>query len=88
MHIFNNLYISTTYLFNFRYAVKLAIDECIEGEVSDNTELQEKMEEYERDWYIGSEKDEEWGQAILASKPNLISLSHEPLQVGIHTTLE
>ena len=62
-------------------AVKLAIDSMLLGEPSDNSELQENLEEYEQQWYIGCEKDPQWTQSVLKSVPNLFSLSISPSEV-------
>ena len=69
-------------IFPSRYGVKLAIDQTVLGEVSSLEELQEYMEEYDRDCYIGLETDAAWADAILQSKPNLFSLSYNPTQVS------
>ena len=53
------------------------------GEATSNAELQEYLEEYDKDWYIGLEKDPEWTSAILESKPNLFALGHNNTQVII-----
>ncbi|CAH1791455.1 unnamed protein product [Owenia fusiformis] len=69
----------------YRHAVKLSIDQVLLGEASDHAELQEYMDEYERDWYIGSETDPRWGEAVLKNKPQLFSLGHNPVQ-GTYTS--
>ena len=58
------------------------IDQALLGEASSNEEVQEYLEEYEADWLIGCEEGDEWAQAILAEKPNLFSLGHDPVGVS------
>ena len=65
----------------FRYAVKLAIDQMLLGEVSSHEELQEYLDEYDKDWYIGSEKEETWKHAVSAAKPQLFSLTYDSSSV-------
>ena len=57
------------------------LDQMLLGEATTSEELQEYLEEYDRDWYIGLEKDPEWTEAILESRPNLFSLGHNNTQV-------
>ncbi len=64
-------------MFCFRYAVKLMYDEASLGEVENWEELVDYLEEYERDWSIGSEKDETWEEAILSNTPHLFSLGQD-----------
>ena len=66
-----------------RYGFKLMLDQMLLGEATSNAELQEYLEEYDKDWYIGLEKDPEWTAAILESKPNLFALGHNNTQVII-----
>ena len=54
----------------------MAIDQMVLGEVESLEELQEYMEEYSNDWYMGNDTDSEWERSILAGKPNLFSMSH------------
>ncbi len=63
--------------------MKLAIEQVLMGDVTSNDELQEYLEEYDRDWYIGSEKDPEWGLSIAAGKPTLFSFTHNPVDVSM-----
>ncbi|XP_060062887.1 pecanex-like protein 4 [Ylistrum balloti] len=69
----------------FRYGFKLMLDQMLLGEATSSEELQEYMEEYDRDWYIGLESDDQWKTAVLASKPNLFSLGHNNQQ-GTYTS--
>ncbi|XP_013381869.1 pecanex-like protein 4 [Lingula anatina] len=64
----------------YRLAFKLMLDQVLLGEASSNEELQEYFEEYERDLFIGSEKDPEWQEAVLCEKPMLFSLGHDSEQ--------
>ncbi len=63
--------------------MKLAIEQVLMGDVTSNDELQEYLEEYDRDWYIGSEKDPEWGRSVAAGKPTLFSFTHNPVDVSM-----
>ncbi|XP_074662137.1 pecanex-like protein 4 [Tubulanus polymorphus] len=65
---------------SYRLAVKMMIDQVLLGEVSSDDEFQEMLEEFESDWYLGSEKDEEWTEAILNGTPNLMSLGYNPIK--------
>ncbi|CAH1261825.1 PCNX4 [Branchiostoma lanceolatum] len=64
----------------YRYAVKLMYDQGSLGPVDGEDELVEYLQEYDRDWYIGCEKDTRWEQAVLQGKPNLFSLGYDPTQ--------
>ncbi|XP_066282417.1 pecanex-like protein 4 isoform X1 [Branchiostoma lanceolatum] len=68
----------------YRYAVKLMYDQGSLGPVDGEDELVEYLQEYDRDWYIGCEKDTRWEQAVLQGKPNLFSLGYDPTQ-GAYT---
>jgi len=59
----------------------MMLDQVLLGEASTPEEVQEYLEEYDRDWYIGLESDEEWKSAVLVSQPNLFSLGHNKQQV-------
>ena len=65
----------------YRLAFKLAYDQAVLGEADDLDELVEYLEEYESDWYMGSEKDKEWVEAIKQEKTQLFSLIHDPSEV-------
>lgn len=64
------------------------LDQTLLGEVTSPEELQEYLEEYDRDWYIGLESDDQWKSAILSNKPNLFSLGHNNQQVDMLMVLE
>ena len=68
---------------DFRFAVKMAIDQMVIGEVESLEELQEYMEEYAKDWYIGNDTDPEWERSIIESKPMLFSMKRETTQVSL-----
>ena len=69
-----------------RYAVKLMYDEAVLGEVCDNAELTEYLIEYDTEWYIGCEGDQEWRACILSETPHLFSMGadKEKVQVLCH----
>ncbi len=62
--------------------MKLAIEQMLMGEVSGLEELQEYMEEFDRDWFIGSERDAQWRRSVAAGKPTLFSLGHNTVDVS------
>lgn len=51
------------------------------GEATTPAEFEEYLTEFDRDWYIGLEKEEEWKTSVLNSVPNLFSLGHNKAQV-------
>ena len=53
------------------------------GEVTSFAEMQEYLEEYDRQWYIGREKDSEWNESIVLGKPQLFSLAYDTDKVNI-----
>ena len=57
------------------------LDQMLLGELNSPEEWQETLEEYDRDWYIGLEREPEWTAAVLDSRPNLFSLGHSNTQV-------
>jgi len=57
------------------------MDQMLLGEFSSADDWQEALEEYDRDWYIGVEREPGWTAAILAAKPNLFSIGHNTAQV-------
>ena len=57
------------------------LDQILLGEASSMEEFQEYFEEYDRDWYIGLESEDNWKASCLASKPNLFSLGYNNVQV-------
>ena len=76
-------------ILSHRLAFKLAYDQAVLGEASDLEELSEYLEEYESDWYFGSEKDKGWTEAIKQERTHLFSLIHDTSEVreALQTTL-
>lgn len=64
----------------FRYGFKLMMDEVLMNPITSHEELQECLEDYDRNWFIGLESDPDWSRAILAGKPHLFSLGHNTSQ--------
>jgi len=56
-------------------------DEGSLGEVESLEELADYLEDYERNWCITNEKEEEWNSAILSKFPHLFSIDHDPEDV-------
>ncbi|XP_071482865.1 pecanex-like protein 4 [Diadema antillarum] len=61
----------------FRFAFKLAYDQTVLGEATDNDELVEYLQEYEDEWYIGKDSDDQWSEAVKMDKPKLFSLVYD-----------
>lgn len=57
------------------------LDQVLMGEATTPAEFEEYLTEFDRDWYIGLEKEEEWKTSVLNSVPNLFSLGHNKAQV-------
>lgn len=57
------------------------MDEVLMNPITSHEELQECLEDYDRNWFIGLESDPDWSRAILAGKPHLFSLGHNTSQV-------
>ena len=53
------------------------------GEATSHSEVEEYFTEYDNNWYIGSEADPEWTQAVTDGVGQLFSLSHDPIQVRL-----
>ena len=66
--------------------MKLAVDQAVLGEATSHTEVEEYLVEYDSDWYIGSEADPEWTDAVTSGIGQLFSLSHDPIQVRLAHT--
>lgn len=58
--------------------MKLLCDETVLGKAEDCAELSEYLQSYDRDYFIGSEDDPEWEEAVLAQKPHLFSIGKDP----------
>lgn len=57
------------------------MDQILIGEANSPEELQEYFEEYDNDWYMGLETDDDWKSAVLSSRKQLFSLGHNKAQV-------
>lgn len=66
----------------YRLAFKLAYDQVVLGEGDDDEEVIECLEEYETSWYLGSDTDEEWKDAIKKQKQQLFSLMFNAAEVS------
>ncbi|XP_076098379.1 pecanex-like protein 4 [Mytilus galloprovincialis] len=64
----------------YRYGFKLMLDQILIGEANTPEETQEYFEEYDKDWYIGLEKDDDWKAAVLSSRKQLFSMGHNKAQ--------
>lgn len=64
-----------------RYGFKMMLDQVLMGEATTPAEFEEYLTEFDRDWYIGLEKEEEWKTSVLNSVPSLFSLGHNKSQV-------
>lgn len=72
-----DLAMAGTYLLSHRYAVKLLYDEASLGEIQDDSELAKCLESYDDDWFIGSETELKWEEAIRSKKSHLFSLGRD-----------
>ena len=70
-------------MFHFRYAFKLMYDEAVLGEVSSHEEFNEYLTEYDNDWYMGQDTDEDWNIAVINDKPNLFALGRNKDDVSL-----
>lgn len=59
----------------------MMLDQVLMGEATTPAEFEEYLMEFDRDWYIGLEKEEEWKTSVLNSVPSLFSLGHNKAQV-------
>lgn len=64
------------------------LDQVLMGEATTPGEFEEYLVEFDRDWYIGLEKEEDWKSSVLNSVPNLFSLGHNKAQVITKSTGE
>ena len=71
-----------------RYGFKMMLDQVLMGEATTPGEFEEYLVEFDRDWYIGLEKEEDWKSSVLNSVPNLFSLGHNKAQVITKSTGE
>ncbi|PIK43364.1 putative pecanex-like protein 4-like [Apostichopus japonicus] len=56
----------------------------ISGEGDEDEDLITNLEDYESNWYLGSDTDEEWKEAIKRHKPELFSLMFNPQENTYH----
>lgn len=63
--------------------MKLMYDEGCLGEAESLEELETYLEEYESEWCIVSEKEEDWRSGILSKSHHLFSMDHDPEKVCI-----
>lgn len=66
----------------------MMLDQVLMGEATTPGEFEEYLVEFDRDWYIGLEKEEDWKSSVLNSTPNLFSLGHNKAQVITKSTGE
>ena len=66
----------------------MMLDQVLMGEATTPGEFEEYLVEFDRDWYIGLEKEEDWKSSVLNSVPNLFSLGHNKAQVITKSTGE
>ena len=64
-----------------RYAFKLTYDEAVLGEIDNNDELLDTLNDYKQNWFIGIENESLWHKAILQEKPNLFSIGFDSEKV-------
>ncbi len=70
-----------TFSWPCRYAVRLLYDESSLGEVGSLAELVEYLQDYDSNYFIGSESETSWEEGIRTGKPNLFSLGRDPEKV-------
>ena len=61
--------------------MKLVYDEISLGETESHSELEEYLQDYDRNCFIGCESDPGWEEGILMQKPHLFSLGRDPEKV-------
>lgn len=59
----------------------MAYDQIVLGEGDEDDDLITNLEDYESNWYLGSDTDKEWKEAIKRQKPELFSLMFNPQEV-------
>ena len=65
------------------YALKLLYDEAVLSEASTYSELCDYLLEYEKDWFIGNEDEEQWQNAVINEKEHLFSIGYDQENVRI-----
>lgn len=68
----------------YRYAFKLTYDEAVFGEFHDDNELNKMLQDYEINWHIDIENNQDWNAAILAEKPYLFTIGYDSEQVRVY----
>lgn len=58
------------------------LDSSLLGVINGHEELEESLQDFDKNWYIGRETDPEWKAAVLDNRPNLFSLGHNNIQVS------
>ena len=57
-------------------------DQSVLGEINDFDEMAEYLNDYDKNWYMGSDESSEWIEAVLNNKPNLLSIGHDSENVS------
>lgn len=65
-----------------RYAFKLMYDEAVLGPIEDFEETAEYLLDYETNWHMGNDDDEDWMNAVLSGVPNLLSIGYRKIDVS------
>lgn len=63
----------------------MAIDNFTICPISDDDEFFENLQNYEDEWFIGTENEPEFAKNILSNKPYLFSLYKDPSKVILIT---
>jgi len=64
----------------YRYAFKLMYDEAVLGPIDDFEELTEYLLDYENNWHMGNDNDDDWVNAVLKETPNLASVGYNKIE--------
>lgn len=62
---------------------KLTYDEAVVRKVTSEDELEVYRTKYDRDWYLGTERDHDWQLSIMNKKPVVSSLGRDKGKVKI-----
>ena len=65
-----------------RYAFKLTYDEAVLGAATSLDELADYLKEYDNDWYLGSDKDDMWQEAVMQGKQTLFSFGKDKVSTS------
>ena len=60
-------------------------DEAVLGPIDDFEELTEYLLDYENNWHMGNDNDDDWVNAVLKETPNLASVGYNKIEVSGHT---